>query len=271
MRSWGEGVFANAHGIFIDFNDVVWCADNEDHTVRKFTTNGEPRQTLGNLNQPSDTGMSNPRDYRTIRYGGPPFNRCTRLAVAPSGELFVSDGYGNARVHKFSAAGELIKSWGEPGTGPGQFNLVHSVWVDKRGIVYVCDRENDRVQLFDGEGTYLDAWTRYARPMDIYIDSGDHVYLCCGGLYPGERGDQRRLPSVVVANLKGQPITQWGNEDPTAPGSFFAPHGLWVDSRGDIYVGEVKVTAGRNRGIDTSDCHAFQKFVRTRSSVLGSS
>src|SRR5262249_3512299 len=109
LTSWGETIFLRAHGIFIDAEDHLWCTDELDHTVRKFTTDGKLLLTLGTSGKPSDTGVVG-IDYRTIRAGGPPFNRPTNLAIAPDGTLLVTDGYGNSRVHHFTADGKLIAS-----------------------------------------------------------------------------------------------------------------------------------------------------------------
>src|SRR6476661_6307448 len=123
LKSWGEGQFTlRTHGITVGPDDMVYCTDDADHTVRKYTPDGELLLTLGTSGQASDTGYVHGK-LDTITHGGPPFNRPTNLAVAPNGELYVSDGYGNCRVHRFSAKGELLQSWGEPGTEPGRFNL----------------------------------------------------------------------------------------------------------------------------------------------------
>src|ERR671926_211444 len=146
-------LFKRAHGITIGPDDSVYLTDDLDHTVRKFTRDGQLLFTLGVSGQPSDTGYSG--TLESITRGGPPFNRPTNLAVAPSGDLYVSDGYGNARVHRYSADGKLIQSWGEPGTAPGQFILPHGIWVAADGRVLVADRENDRVQIFSPNGEFL--------------------------------------------------------------------------------------------------------------------
>src|SRR2546423_1459210 len=178
VSSWGEGVFTRPHGITIH-RDVVYCADDTDHTVRALTLEGKLLWTLGTANQPSDTGYSpeGRSNLLSIKRGAGPFNRPTRLAVAPNGELYVSDGYGNARIHRFSPKGELIQSWVEPGSEPGQFNLPHSVWVHTDGRVFVCDRENDRVQIFTPDGEVLSIWTNVTRPGDLFIDAHNNVYV----------------------------------------------------------------------------------------------
>ena len=118
LTSWGEGVFARPHGITIGPDDAVYCTDDLDHTVRKFTPDGELLLTLGTSGAPSNTGATS-IDYRTIARPAGPFHFPTNLSLSPAGEMYVSDGYGNARIHKFAADGRLLLSWGEPGAGPG--------------------------------------------------------------------------------------------------------------------------------------------------------
>ena len=120
IKSWGEGLFKRAHGLHIDADDNLYCTDDGDHTVRKCTTDGKVLLTIGIPDEPAP--------YMS----GEPFNRCTHTALSPKGEIYVSDGYGNACVHKYTPDGKLIKTWGEPGTDPGQFNIVHNI-VDRRG------------------------------------------------------------------------------------------------------------------------------------------
>jgi sugar lactone lactonase YvrE len=269
LSSWGEGVFTRPHGITIH-DDVVYCADDTDHTVRAFTLEGTLKWSLGTLNQPSDTGYSpeGRSNLLSIKRGGGPFNRPTRLAVAPSGDLYVSDGYGNARVHRFSSSGELIQSWGEPGTEPGQFNLPHSVWVHSDGRVFVCDRENDRVQIFSPTGEVLEIWTNVTRPGDLLIDASGNVFL--GEMawntdethMDGRPFDEPRSAQVSVRDLSGNLLERWGGSDPCAAASFASPHGMCMDSEGSLYVSEVTHTALSRSGRWHPQCHALQKFVR---------
>jgi len=161
-----------------------------------------------------------------------PFNQPTWAKQSPSGETYVSDGYGQYRVHRFAANGKLLTSWGEQGNGPGQFALPHSVVTDSRGRVLVADRENHRVQIFDGDGKFLDQWTDLLQPMDLFIDADDTVYVA--------EAQQR----ISVYSLDGELLSRWGEKGP-APGQFSdSPHGLCVDSRGDLYVCEV-ISQGR--------------------------
>ena len=122
---------------------MKYCADHFDHTVRKLTTEGVLLMTLGDSENPADTGLE--LDHSPVGRSTGPFNMVTNAAVGPDGDLFVSDGYGNSRVHRCSAEGELKASWGEPGSDPGEFNLPHSIVVDRSGRVFVSGRENSRI------------------------------------------------------------------------------------------------------------------------------
>src|SRR5262245_43304314 len=197
LRSWGEGLFARPHGILIGPDDSVYCTDDLDHTVRKFTPDGNLLLTLGTSGNPSDTGATSV-DYRTIIRVGPPFHYPTNVALSPSGEIYVSDGYGNARVHKFSADGRLLLSWGKPGSGPGQFHVPHGIAVDRQGTVYVADRENSRIQLFAPDGKFLSEWTDVARPCQVFIDDSGNVHVAelgfHAGMWPGTTAPSADAP-----------------------------------------------------------------------------
>ncbi len=163
LSSWGAGLFAFPHTIRVDEHDNVWIVDRDHGQMLHYTSDGTLLRTIGTRGHRSDTGVDpmdfNSSAYRNVTHGGGPFNLPTDIALTPSGEMFMTDGYGNARVHKFAADGTHLFSWGEPGTGPGQFSLPHGVWIDTRGRVLVCDRENDRVQVFDQAGKFLHVWT----------------------------------------------------------------------------------------------------------------
>jgi streptogramin lyase len=223
LASWGAGLIAFAHAIRIDDDDNVWLTDRDHGQIMQFTPTGTLLRTIGTKGFRSDTGVD-PNDfssaaYRRVTHGGEPFNLPTDIALAPSGEMFVTDGYGNARVHKFAADGTHLLSWGEPGSGPGQFNLPHGVYVDSRGRVLVCDRENDRVQIFSQDGAYLETWpTRLIGPAMFYVDADDVVYI------PEHNGGL-----ISILTLDGHRLAQWG--DPT----YRSCHGLGGDSQGDLY------------------------------------
>jgi len=194
---------------------------------------------VGNRDKPSDTGYT--EENPTVLRAAGPFNVPTDVAMSASGDFYVSDGYRNARVHKFSADGRLLLSWGEPGTGPGQFNLPHSVW-EAKGRVYVADRQNDRIQVFTPEGQFLDMWTGFARPTKIFVDENDIMYLA------------ELSGRVSILGIDGRILLQIGSPDDRdrVPGKFISPHGIWADSHGDFYVTET--TTGQR----------VQKFARKR-------
>ena len=173
LRSWGEDIgFVNAHGAAVGPDDMLYLTDDFGAAVRKCTPEGKVVMTIGTPGKPAP------------RFSGDPFNRCTHTALSPEGDIYVSDGYQNARVHKYSANGKLMFSWGEPGTGPGQFNLVHNIACDDDGLVYVADRENHRVQVFDGNGKYQAEWHNMMRPCGLYVTRGKSPLAIVGELGP---------------------------------------------------------------------------------------
>jgi DNA-binding beta-propeller fold protein YncE len=252
LSSWGEEHFTHAHGIYIGSDDGIYCTDDMNHTVTKVDADGHVLMTIGTRNHPSDTGYRNVPDLfekiSTITRGAPPFNRPTGVALSASGEIYVTDGYGNARVHKFSPEGKLLLSWGEPGAGPGQFRLPHSVFVDKQNRVWVTDRENSRIQIFDSEGHFLTQWIDLIRPQGLVIDDDDTVFIA------------ELCKRISLFTIDGKLLARWGNEghDVRNP-LFIAPHAIARDSRGDLYIGEVSMTNVMkvDRGSRT-----IQKFVR---------
>ncbi len=269
VTAWGEGVFTpRTHCIRFGPDGAVYTVDDGNHTVRKFTPEGKQLMMLGTPGVSSDTGYNKEKGTGSITHGGPPFNRPTGVALAPNGELYVADGYGNARVHRFSSGGKLIQSWGEPGTAPGQFNLPHDIWVTADERVFVADRENDRIQIFGPTGKFLEQWTDIQRPTGLCIRDG-LIYVSELWWVPGqssfrrgkiEKGENGR---VTVMDMKGKVQARFGNEgERTAPGNFIAPHGICADSRGDIYVMEVTETFGVSRGQVPAGSHMLQKFAR---------
>jgi DNA-binding beta-propeller fold protein YncE len=277
LRSFGEGIVTSGHGLFIGPDDCVYLVDASDSTVRKFSPAGELLLTIGEKDRHSETGYRD-SDHRTIMFGGPPFRYPTKAAVAPNNELFVSDGYGNARVHRFSEDGHLLASWGGPGTDDGQFNIPHSIFVDRHGTVYVSDRENHRVQLFSMDGEFRGEWTDVRRPDDVFVTEDDIAYVAELGMRAGiVAGMDPATPTsplsrVTIRDLDGRMLTTLGADsgpdtDPCAPGNFFAAHGIWVDRHGSVYVGEVINARRRDGGPGDPgwvpiDCHALQIFHR---------
>lgn len=267
LRAWGEGLFHRPHGLTIGPDDAVYCVDDAGHAVHKFTPQGQRLWTLGTVGQGADTGAVG-FDYRTIQRAAGPFNCPTNLAVAPSGDLYIADGYGNARIHRYSAEGKLLHTWGEPGAGPGQFHVPHGIAVTADGTVLVCDRENDRIQRFTPEGQFIDAWTELARPCEVTVTPGGHLFVAelgyRAGMFPGNvaRADQTTGGRVSILAGNGQLLARFGGGDrPCAAGDFFAPHDIMVDCFGDFYVGEVTLSAGGNRGLVPPHCPPLRKFT----------
>lgn len=267
VAAWGEDFFTpRTHGLTIGPDDTLYCVDEGHHAVYRFTPEGRLLQTIGTPDTPSDTGYDG--SLASITRGGPPFNRPTNLAVAPGGDLYVSDGYGNARVHRFRPDGTLVRSWGEPGTGPGEFNLPHGILVTGDGRVLVADRENDRIQVFDGDGGFLEEWTDVQRPTNLALDRAGRIHV--SELWrPAGDASMRTGPSeedrpgrVSIYEPGGRLVERWGaSPDRAAAGAFVAPHDIAVDSHGDVYVGEVTWTFGVSRGAVPEGTHTFQKFA----------
>jgi DNA-binding beta-propeller fold protein YncE len=228
IDSLAQEILVDAHGILIDERDRIFCVEREAHCMRQLDSDGRLVATLGT---PGVQGAE-----------GEPFRLPTDIAFDSVGDMYISDGYDNARIHKYTAAGELIKSWGSPGSGPGEFDLPHCVRVDKNDRVLVCDRSNNRVQIFDTEGVYLTQWTDLNQPDTIHIDEDDIVYIA--------ELDQR----ISILNLEGELLCRWGKgERLDEPGEFLGcPHGIWTDSVGDLYVSEVQAD------------QRVQKFIRQR-------
>ena len=182
-----------------------------------------------------------------------------------TGDLYVSDGYANAQVHKYSPDGKLLFSWGRPGTDPGEFNIPHNIATDKDGYVYVADRESHRVQIFDSNGRFETQWNNLHRPCAIFISEDQLVYIGELGWGLSVNENHPNLgPRITVMNTKGERLGRighmgWGLE----VGQFIAPHGIGLDSDGSIYVGEVAWTNLNNtQGEDPGRVRSLQKLVK---------
>ena len=219
LNRWGIGAITDPHGMTI-VDDIVYITDRSDHVAVKFTLDGKPLQVIGDRGVFSDTGCENPGDLVPRAAG--PFNYCTEMAPSPTGEIYVSDGYRNARVHRFSSEGRLIQSWGQPGkTEAGHFHLVHSLLIDPEGKVYVCDRANRRVQIFSPDGEFITMWTGMGGPDNIVRDRDGIFYIA-------EQADESGDSHVSIWDGDGNVLQRWPIRH---------AHGLWVDSHGDIYLG----------------------------------
>ena len=203
--SYGQGEIFDSHGISIDRWDRVWIADRDAHQIVVFNLEGEPLLRIGERHAPRWMA---------------PFNHPTRAAVAADGEIYVADGYGNAQIHRFSPEGEWRASFGQVGQGPGEFMTPHSIIVDRQNRLVVCDRENDRVQLFDRDGRWLTEWQGLCRPMDL-CERDDGIILVT---------DQ--VPSVNAFAPDGERV---GRGRPSLNGA----HGIALGGAGEIYLAEI--------------------------------
>ena len=255
LTSWGEGVLSDAHGMHIDDDDNLYLPVKNAHVVLKFDKRGNQLLSLGTWNEPSDTGIAHGFGAGQPGWDGKldpapraagPFNMPTDLSTGPNGDLYVSDGYSNARVHRFSNDGTLKQSWGQPGKfGPGEFHTPHGIWVHTDGRVFVADRENDRIQIFSAEGEFLEIWGGFRRPCTVFIDKDDTVYV----------PELRAFVSILT--IDGTIITRFDGPYGVWPQGASA-HFLWVDSHGDVYVNQFLDDA-RVRGKD---------FVKTGSRLI---
>jgi sugar lactone lactonase YvrE len=230
LRSFGEGMYGDgAHGIHAGVDGFIYLIDYTRHAIDRFTPGGEYLWTLGEAGRPAP------------KWSGLPFNKPTHVAVSPrTGDIYVTDGYGNCSVHRYSNDGHHLRSWGQPGCEPGEFQLPHNIVIDQDDNVFITDRENNRMQVFDAEGRLQAIWH------DVYRADA----LCMGPdglLYVGELLSQVGLDDcrtlghrVCVYRKDGKRLARLGEpEIGDGPGQFVAPHGMAVDSAGHLYVGEV--------------------------------
>jgi DNA-binding beta-propeller fold protein YncE len=211
LRSFGEGLIQSAHGLRMDQNDNVWITDVGNHTVNKFTPEGKLLLTRG--------------EKYVAGTDSAHFDKPTDVAIAPNGDFYVTDGYGNSRVMKFDAKGNFLLTWGKKGTGAGEFNLPHAICLDAMGRVYVGDRENNRVQMFDARGNFLRQFGGVA-PFGLHLHQ-DTLYVADG-----------RAHQVVKFDRDGKLVEKWGSGG-KAPGQFLMPHAITVDQLGAVYVTEI--------------------------------
>jgi len=256
LDSWGQGMFSNPHGITVAPDGTLFCVDNGDSTVKKFTPEGRLLMTLGEANNPSPP-MSNR-----------PFCYPTHVGVDPrTGDFYVSDGYSNAAVHKYSPEGRHLFTWGESGTDEGQFNIVHNVKIDRDGWVYVADRENHRIQVFSSTGTFETQWVNLSRAACLDIDtSGERDIVYIGEYFTGISSNDIATnlgPRVTVMTTDGKILARVGTQAyGSQAGRFFSPHGIAVDSKGSLYVAEVAHSDyGRGWNADP-ELRSMQKLVK---------
>jgi hypothetical protein len=247
VTSWGSGEFKNPHFLRIDVDGNIWTADFGRHIVRKHSPKGENLSTLGTPDVPGD--------------GETHLNMPTDMAVAADGSVFVTDGYGNNRVVHYDHEGKFIGSWGRMGVGPGELSQPHAIAIDSKGLVYVCERNNCRIQIFEQSGNPVGEWRNIVNPWAIWISPSDEIYVF--GSTPARwvnRGNLGNPPSdqiLIKFDRDGRVQEQWAfplvQDAKWSPGQLDWGHGLGVDSKGNIYIGDVA---------DESPEHRVQKFIR---------
>ena len=228
LDRWNSDVLKQGHGLRIH-NDHVWMTDLEHHQVLEFTLDGKLQRAFGERGNPGESETQ--------------FKYPTDIAFAANGDIYVADGYGNSRVVCLSPQGKFKFAWGTRGDKPGEFFMPHNIVIDRRDRVYVVDRGNQRVQVFDAGGRFLSEWVSPARPFGLAVDREQIVYVA--------DGDGHR---VMIFNPDGSLLSKFG-ERGDKPGQFQVPHSIHVDENGNVYVAEVADT-----GVDAAP--RFQKFTR---------
>jgi hypothetical protein len=235
LQSWGEVLFGSPHMLALDSQGNVWVTDTRNHVVVQCSPEGKALRTLGT---PGEPGC----DERH-------FDKPTDVVVTPKGDVFVTDGYGNARVVHFDKNGKFVKSWGKLGTGPGEFNLPHAIALDSRGRLYVADRNNARIQVFDQRGKFLDQWRNIVVPCALWMTKADELWVC--GTSPmtwrpedNVLGYPPKDQLLMKFNTSGKLLQLWsvpkGEDGKEQPGDLNWAHGLATDSKGNLYVVDVK-------------------------------
>jgi DNA-binding beta-propeller fold protein YncE len=214
LDQWGRGIICGKHELRI-YGDKIYICDASMHQVYEFSLDGTLLRTFGQRGKPG--------------LGKDQFNKPTCVAVAPNGDFYITDGYGNRRIVCLSPEGQFKFAWGTEGDKPGQFKDPHTLVIDKNNRIIVADRENFRIQLFDLSGKFLGQWTNVGRPFGVYLRN-DIVYVTDGTLEKPNR--------VLMLDLDGKLLGEFGTLG-SNPGEFDVPHSLAIDSKGNIYVAEV--------------------------------
>jgi DNA-binding beta-propeller fold protein YncE len=243
VRAWYMEDSSGSHFIRVGPEGNIWTANIAEHVVRKYSPRGKLLLTLGELGiAGSDEGH---------------FDRPTDMAILPAGDIFVSDGYGNRRVVHFDAKGDYVNQWGQEGDGPGRFALPHAIVADSHKRLYVADRENARIQVFDAQGKLLAVWDDVITPWGLHMTKKDELWVCGSSVVKDENGKCIVLPPpdeiLVKLDLEGKILSRVNLEKtstpPGKPGELDWVHAIAFDSKGNLYLGDIQ---GRRA----------QKFIR---------
>jgi DNA-binding beta-propeller fold protein YncE len=239
VKYWGgDGVFKNPHSIRFDSAGNLWIVDTGTSTVRRFSLDGRVLQTIGTPNEPGNdqTHMNQPND----------------VAVAANGDLYISDGYGNDRVVVFDKNGKYLRSWGKLGQGPRDFSQPHSIVLDSKGRVYVADRNNVRIQVFDSKGNFLAEWKNIITPWAMVMTKDDELWVCGSSpmLWAEVPAAQAALATppkdqiVMKLDTEGRLKQMWGfpkgENGKEKPGDLNWAHSMAVGPDGSLYFGDVQ-------------------------------
>lgn len=234
LRAWYMEDSSGSHFIRIGPDGNIWTANISEHVVRKYSPKGKLLLTLG---EPGIAGTDKGH-----------FDKPTDMAILPSGDIFVSDGYGNRRVVHFDANGKYVNQWGQEGDGPGQFALPHSIIADSHDRLYVADRENARVQVFDTKGKLLYVWADVVTPWGLCMMKNDEIWACGSSVKKDDNGKCIVLPPpdevLVKLDIEGKVLSRITLEKTTTPpgksGELDWVHAIAFDSKGNLYLGDIQ-------------------------------
>jgi sugar lactone lactonase YvrE len=240
VKSFGGGKFAFPHGLFVDADENIWVTDavlgdgrgagaaGLGQTVQKFDKDGKLLMTLGTPGVPGNDEKH--------------FNGPSDIVIAGNGDIFITDGHGpgtNERIVKFDKSGKFIKAWGHQGSAAGAFSSLHSIAMDSRGRLFIANRDNNRIDIFDQDGNMLDSWEQFSRPSGVYIDKADNIYVCDSESGSASDSHQDWVRGMRVGSAKDGSV-KYFIPDPDHPKTgTSAAEGCTADKDGIIYGAEV--------------------------------